>query len=147
MSTDRGRQLELLFKQVMRRLWVLDPDDPVSELPVAQLRVLTVLRQHSRTLTGLARELGSTTSAATQIADRLERAGLVERLHEGSDRRCKTLQLTPEGSALLQRREDKRALRSAAALELMGEERSRELFRSLQELLQAAEALPFGSEP
>ncbi len=147
MSIDRGRQLELLFKQVMRRLWVLDPDDPVSELPVAQLRVLTVLRQHSRTLTGLARELGSTTSAATQIADRLERAGLVERLPEGSDRRCKTLQLTSEGSALLQRREDKRALRSAEALERMGEERSQELFRSLQELLQAAEALPFGSEP
>ena len=45
-------------------------------------------------MSSLGRELGVSLSAITQIADRLERAGLVTRVAKGGDRRVRRLELT-----------------------------------------------------
>lgn len=51
----------------------------------------------------LARSLGIEGPSLVRLLDRLAAAGLVERREDVSDRRAKTLHLTPEGRALLTR--------------------------------------------
>ena len=49
--------------------------DPADDLPLAQLRVCSLLVGGDRSISCLSRELGITMSATTQLADRLERTG------------------------------------------------------------------------
>src|SRR5215472_9587622 len=92
---SQAAKLECLLPKLMRRLFTLDPSHPANELPVAQLRVCVILQAGPRTVSAVSEELGISVSATTQIADRLERAGLVERVAERDDRRMKLLRLTP----------------------------------------------------
>jgi DNA-binding MarR family transcriptional regulator len=84
------------------------PDLPTS--PV-QLHALLILEQHRDiNLSGLAAQLGGLVSSASRLCDRLEAAGLLQRL-PGPSRRAVTLRLSQDGVALLdrvrrQRRED-----------------------------------------
>jgi DNA-binding MarR family transcriptional regulator len=68
-------------------------------------------------MSAMGRELGVSLSAMTQIADRLERAGLVKRVVQGPDRRVRQLQLTPRGDRIMQGREQARVARVLGALE------------------------------
>lgn len=65
------------------------------------LQALRVL--HSREGRGRVRDLcdglAITTGAASKLADRLERAGLISRTPHPEDRRSSVLQLTPEGES------------------------------------------------
>src|SRR5207245_7427659 len=88
----QAASLESLLPKLMRRLFTLDPSHPANELPVAQLRVCTILQSGPRTVSAIGEELRISVSAATQIADRLERSGLVERVAEPDDRRMKKVQ-------------------------------------------------------
>ena len=95
-------------------------------MPLAQLRVCGILYDGPRPMSALSRELGVSLSAMTQIADRLERARLVNRVAEGADRRIRCLQLTERGQKLMRSREDARNRRVLAVLEQFvsrGEER------------------------
>jgi DNA-binding MarR family transcriptional regulator len=84
------------------------PDLPTS--PV-QLHALLILERHRDiNLSGLAAQLGGLVSSASRLCDRLEAAGLLQRL-PGPSRRAVTLRLSQDGAALLdrvrrQRRED-----------------------------------------
>ena len=98
----QAADLEALLPKLMRRLFTLDPSHPANELPVAQLRVCTILQAGPRTVSAISEELGISVSASTQIADRLERAGFVERVAGQDDRRMKKLQLTLHGAEVLQ---------------------------------------------
>lgn len=140
---DQGARLEVLLRDLLRRLFVFDPEDPASELPVTQLRVLSLLSRSSMTLTRLSDEMGCSVSAASQLADRLE--GLVRRVSDPSDRRCRVLELTDRGWDIVRRRTEKRVGRAAEALaRLSPEERARAL-QGLEALLEAARTLPFGA--
>ena len=105
-ETPRTEAHELtdLFLAVARQL--LAVDDQAAELPLRQLRVCMLLYEGPRAMSSLSRELGVSQSAMTQIADRLERARLVRRTFEGSDRRIRSLQLTPRGQKIMQLREE-----------------------------------------
>jgi len=105
-----------LMPKAMRRLFALDQDDPTAELPVAQLRVCGILRDGPHTVSELSRELGVSLSAATQLAGRLEKSGLAERVHEQRDRRVRSLRLTEHGERVMRRRTDKRTARAAQVL-------------------------------
>ncbi len=76
-------------------------DDPVAELPLAQLRLCNVLTRGPRPMSEISREIGTSLSAVTQIADRLESADLVKRVPRGDDRRVRCLQLTPQGETMM----------------------------------------------
>lgn len=84
------------------------PDLPTS--PV-QLHALLILERHRDiNLSGLAAQMGGLVSSASRLCDRLEAAGLLQRL-PGPSRRAVTLRLSQDGVALLdrvrrQRRED-----------------------------------------
>src|SRR5262249_23503371 len=65
-------------------------------------------------------ELGISVSAVTQMADRLERAGLVERVAEANgDRRTRYLQLTLHGQQLMESRLALRLERAEEVLRLL----------------------------
>jgi len=97
---------------------IFAPDhDAAADLPVAQLRVCGILYGGPRPMSALSRELGISFSATTQIADRLERARLVRRVAQGTDRRAKRLELTLRGEKIMRQREQHRIARVSALLE------------------------------
>ncbi len=93
---EEANQIASLLPALMRQLFMLD-DDLAADLPLAQLRVCAILRDGPHPMSVLSRELGVSLSAMTQIADRLERAKMVSRVAEDSDRRVRCLQLTQKG--------------------------------------------------
>lgn len=76
-----------LTDTLARSLLQLDPDQPVPTRALASM-------------------LGCDPSNVTPFVDRLERAGLVERQVDQHDRRVKTLVVTAEGRAMLERMND-----------------------------------------
>jgi DNA-binding MarR family transcriptional regulator len=114
---EQARQLDSIFKALARK--VLVDDDPADEMPLRQLRVCAALFEGSRSMTELSRELGVSQSAITQIADRLQGAGMVTRSPAGDDRRVRSLQLTTRAKNILRLREQRRILRVMEILKAM----------------------------
>jgi DNA-binding MarR family transcriptional regulator len=126
-----------LLPALIRQLFAVD-DSLASQLPVAQLRVCGMLFESGpQRMSALGRSMGVSLSAMTQIADRLERAGLVTRVAEGGDRRIRCLQLTPRGQKVMQRRQQVRVERVAAMLEQLSPEDRKTAISSLQVLRDA----------
>ena len=111
----QARELDALFKAIARK--VLVDDDPALELPLRQLRVCAALFEGARTMKELSLELGVSQSAVTQLADRLEAAGMVRRGEVGDDRRVRNLELTDRARKLMVRREQRRIQRVMQLLE------------------------------
>ncbi|HEV8165712.1 MAG TPA: MarR family transcriptional regulator [Actinomycetota bacterium] len=93
---------------LQRRLAAELPEELRAEMggvTMHQLGALhTIRRRGSVTMRELAEALGaSSLSTATQMADRLERLGLVQRDHDPRDRRVVRLSLTPPARTLLER--------------------------------------------
>jgi DNA-binding MarR family transcriptional regulator len=135
---ETATELESLMPRLMRRLFTLQPENPVTEMPIAQLRICTMLQGGLRSISSIGEEIGISASAVTQIADRLERAGLVERVAEPDDRRMKNLELTHYGERLMNERREYRIRRVAEALENMAPEQRTEVLAAFQTLLDAA---------
>lgn len=136
----QAAELETLLPALMRKLFTLDPDSPVSDLPVAQLRVCTLLQAGPRALSNLSQDLDISVSAMTQIADRLERAGMVERVCGAEDRRVRLLQLSPLGLERMQYRRAFRTHRAEEALLQLTEAERTALLQAVTRLLAAATA-------
>src|SRR5437773_1652952 len=82
-------QLERLLLRVARRyVFDMPAESPMWDLPLPQLRTLFIVGHRKRCTMGhLAEQLGVAMSTVTQIADRLERRGLVHRVDDPEDRR------------------------------------------------------------
>ena len=85
--------------------------------------------------------LGVSLSALTQIADRLERARLVKRVAEESDRRVRCLQLTARGEKMMRKRREARVLRTLAVLEPLAAPQREAVRASLEILVDACSAV------
>ena len=112
---EQAKAIASLLPVVMRQLLSLD-GHLVADLPLAQLRVCGILFDGPQRMSELSRELGVSLSSMTQIADRLERTQLVERVSDESDRRIRCLQLTDRGEEIMRRHEDSRVRSILAAL-------------------------------
>jgi DNA-binding MarR family transcriptional regulator len=99
------------------------------------------LFEGARSMKELSVELGVSQSAITQIADRLEAAGLVTRGAVGDDRRVKNLELTPRARKLLREREEQRIDRVREILEQLSPPDREVLLESLDRFGAAAQAL------
>ena len=135
-------ELERLMPALARRLFTVEPDDPGADLPVAQLRVCRVLEAGSQSISCLAEELRISASAVTQLADRLEKAGLVERVPESDDRRMKRLVLTENGRNVMRERRERRVTRAAAVLQHIAPAKRRAVMDAVRELLAAISTGP-----
>jgi len=136
---EQSEAMVSLLAGLWRRLSTLDADDPAMEIPGAQMRVCGILRDGPRTMSALSDELGISHSAITQIADRLERAGMVERVSEAEDRRCKTLTLTARGVEVMRARLEKRVARTVEVLGLLSPSEREAALSALGVLLEASE--------
>jgi DNA-binding MarR family transcriptional regulator len=137
---EQAKQLETVLPALMRRLFTLNPEHPVSDLPVAQLRVCIVLQSGPKPMSAASEELGISMSATTQLADRLERAGLVERVADPDDRRMKRLSLTAYGAELMAWRRNVRLARTQEMLTVLTPEERLEALRVVGRMLEAAHA-------
>lgn len=134
----QATELETLLPTLMRRLFTLDRDNVVYDLPVAQLRVCSLLQSGPRTLSTLSQDLYISVSAMTQIADRLERAGMVERVSGSEDRRVRLLQLSPLGVERMKSRREMRIHRAVESLLQLSEEERCTVLDAVNLLLSAA---------
>lgn len=141
---DQARALDESFKGFARHL--LGEDDPASALPLRQLRVCAALYVAPQSMSALGRELGFSLSAMTQIADRLERAGLVTRWFDAPDRRVRRLRLTPRARRMLRLREEARIRRVAAVLATMTDEARESTLSAFKALRQAAQAVALSEQ-
>ena len=115
---EEAQKIASLMPALMRQLFTLD-DEFSNDLPLAQLRVCTILRKGPRQMTALSRELGISLSALTQISDRLERSKLVERVTDLNDRRIRCLQLTANAEKMMVLHENSRIQNILAVLNSM----------------------------
>ncbi|MBN1395078.1 MAG: MarR family transcriptional regulator [Pirellulales bacterium] len=111
-----AERVEKLLHGFLRRMVSGVNDDPAADLPLAQLRLCNALRGKARSMSAISRELGTSLSAVTQIADRLERAELVKRVPRGDDRRVRCLRLTDRGEEMMRLHEENRVRRMAKVL-------------------------------
>ena len=141
---DQAERVEQIIPMIARRLFVIDPAHPLAEMPIAQLRLCSLLRsQESPTMSQVAEELRISVSAVTQLADRLERSGMVERVSGAStsggerDRRARHLRLTERGRELMQSRSDLRQRGARMALSHLSPDDRKRVLEALETLLTA----------
>lgn len=129
--TERAEQLEALLPLAMRALHA-GAQDPLSDLPLAQLKFLRTLYISSRTLTDLANDLHHSVSSATQIVSRLEDAGYVRRVLSTDDRRVRVVELTNAGKELMRCRRANRVERARAVLASLSDWEQEAILTSLE---------------
>jgi DNA-binding MarR family transcriptional regulator len=136
-------RIELTLPRVTRRMFTLAINHPSGDLPIAQMRTCSyLLTAGPCPITEIADELGVTVSAATQIADRLERTGLVSRECKPDDRRVKLLSLTEEGLQLMAQRRERRISRVALVLSRLEPDQRALIMDAFDLLLEASSSLP-----
>jgi MarR family transcriptional regulator, organic hydroperoxide resistance regulator len=141
---EQAALLERAFPACMRQIFAIDPAHPLADLPFGQYRLCILLfREGKRTMSQVSEDLGISVSAVTQMADRLEKSGLVERQAEPSgDRRTRFLQLTDYGQSLMQSRTQIRLARASAVLSQLTGEQRRAVLDALETLRDASKTLP-----
>ncbi|WHT21785.1 MarR family transcriptional regulator [Crossiella sp. CA-258035] len=84
-------------------MWGRAAESVHPKVSASQLGALVVVERHqSITLGKLAEELGAIPSSASRLCDRLQAAGLLARRSNLADRREVSLELTKDGSRLLE---------------------------------------------
>lgn len=140
----QAAHLEQVMPAIAQRLFAIAPPHPLADMPVGQVRLCSLLlSSETYTLSRIADELHISVSAVSQMADRLEKAGLVERLvREEScgecDRRTRTLRLTQKGIELMQSRRELRQKGALRALQHLSDQDRRLLLEQLNKLREAS---------
>jgi DNA-binding MarR family transcriptional regulator len=140
-APEEARRIAGLFHDFMRHLTMGNDgegDDAAKEMPLAQLRVCHVLCGGPRSMSAISREMGTSLSAVTQIADRLERAELIRRVSGGDDRRIRCLQLSQRGEQIMRFHEESRIRRMSRVLERLTPDEREEAASAFRMLAQAA---------
>lgn len=86
-------------------------------------------------------------ASATSVVDRLERHGLVDRVHPPADRRIVETSLTPEGTRLIDEVLGVRREGFRAVFDALDDAELAELNRLLSRVIAAGEALAAGQGP
>src|SRR5574342_1161322 len=90
-----------LFMQRSMRSWKQFARN--AGLSMSQYSILMQLHHHgSCSISDISERFDTTSAAASQIADKLVQAGLLERAEDPEDRRAKLLTLSPKGQELVE---------------------------------------------
>lgn len=73
-----------------------------AEITHDHYQILHALSQKYMTMSEISKLIGTSTANITQLIERMEKRGLVERKHRIDDRRSVMVQLTPTGRAKLE---------------------------------------------
>jgi MarR family 2-MHQ and catechol resistance regulon transcriptional repressor len=145
-SFELATTMEVQLPRVMRALFAADPKDPLVELQIAQLRMMRVLFLGDRTVSDLSEEFNLSMSACTQMVNRLESLGLVDRRGDVDDRRIRHIGLTDDGLMKMQARHKRRVERAEKLLSSLTDEARQEIRRALEILVEAAGPYATGIE-
>jgi DNA-binding MarR family transcriptional regulator len=96
---------------------LVDVGDKATQLPLRQLHVCVLLIKGPLSMSQLSQKLRCSMSATTQLADRLERTGLIARFSSDTDRRVRCLKLTSKGRRALQTHDGARLRRLNAVFQ------------------------------
>ncbi|MEI6501659.1 MAG: MarR family transcriptional regulator [Armatimonadota bacterium] len=135
---QQAEQLSAAVSRLIRALNALSSEEVEGALTIPQARVCGLLRGGPQPMTALSRELGISLSAVTQIADRLEHAGLVSRAFSEDDRRVRLLQLTDAGQQRMQTRHARRLERARAIVEALAPDEREAALTALAQWAEAA---------
>jgi DNA-binding MarR family transcriptional regulator len=91
-------------------------------------------------MSAIGRELNLSPSAVTQVSDRLERRGLIERVFPDEDRRVRKLRLTKKGQRLVRLREQKQLQKISQVLESLEIDEVRKAVAGLEILARSCAA-------
>jgi DNA-binding MarR family transcriptional regulator len=112
---EYAEELEALVPRLIRTLFPQEGSNPLTHLPMGQMRLLRVLDGECKLrVTQIAADLHMTPSAVTQMANRLEQLGLVQRLDVAEDGRGRFLSISDVGRSAL---EDRRRIRVGQAIQ------------------------------
>lgn len=136
-TEKNAARIESLLPQIMRMLFQPSEDDPISELPLAQLRLMRILHHSSYSGTEISTELNISPSAFCQLAHRLEEAGLICSKVDENDRRVKRHHLTDKGRSFMDQRQKDRVLKAQAVLDTLTPEEQADVMKSLELLMSA----------
>ena len=117
-----------------------DPDSPLVELPVSQLKCLYVIAEREeQKMIDLAHRMEIKLPALSQIVDRLVKRGMVERHADPQDRRVVRMALTDQARTILADAERNRQARMSATVRHLSARALDEAVAGLQLLAEAAE--------
>jgi DNA-binding MarR family transcriptional regulator len=125
---------------------LLRVDDMTLELPIRQISVCHALSFSSGSMSQISRLTNISLSGMTQVVDRLERLGIVERFASKDDRRLRMLQLTAKGRQLMNEHEVSQVDRIAACLEQMSAPEVQRLESALRGLVEVADKVAAENE-
>ena len=129
-------EIMLELRQAMHRQSALSHEERIgSGLQVAALHHLE--KKEATNVSGLALQLHISLSSATQLAERLVKAELIERTTDVEDRRITNLSLTSAGLAELKQHQTAMCAKMGAILEKLPEHDRTELIRILRTLTTA----------
>lgn len=112
-----------------------------TNLSFPQISVLMQLKHHENCgVSDMGKRLGISNAAASQLVDRLVQKGYVARTEDPRDRRAKTLSLTPEGLALIERGMQARNAWLAGMAASLSEAQRAHIIEALTLLTEAARA-------
>jgi DNA-binding MarR family transcriptional regulator len=147
-STNELAELIDEAARVLVGVWAAPQDTVGGHVSGSQLRVLVaVAGQGSPTISGLAADLGLSSSSASRLCDRLEAAGWLAREPGYHDRRQIRVALTGPGSRLLAELTERRREALAAVLSRMSVDDRASLSVGLRAFQAAAQRLPAEARP
>ncbi len=130
------------------RTYLAPPAWGELNLTIGQLQVLMKLRRFGPVpMHRIAEWAASRPASATSVVDRLERHGLVERVHPEADRQIVEARLTPEGTHLIDEVLGVRRDGFRAVFDALDDAQLAELHRLLSRVIAAGETLAAREAP
>jgi DNA-binding MarR family transcriptional regulator len=138
--TDAVRAFMDVFMQRSMRSWKHFARN--SGMSMSQYSILMQLHHHqSCTVSDISERFDTTSAAASQIAEKLVQAGLLERAEDPEDRRTKLLTLSPRGKDLVERGIEERYRWVDDLAEHLSPEERQTIREGLELMTRAAEEL------
>jgi DNA-binding MarR family transcriptional regulator len=138
-TVTRAERLEAALPGLLRRMFNEAEDGELSELPLAQLRILRTLLDFPRAASEVGDMLGYSPSGLSQITHRLIKAGLVVKTKDTHDARVKHLALSPKGRSLMESRRTARVEQAGLVLSRLTEDEQVEFLRLLDKMTIASQ--------
>jgi DNA-binding MarR family transcriptional regulator len=117
-----------------------DPQSPLQELPISQLRCLHMIAEcEGLKMQDISARLEIKLPAVSQVVDRLVKRGMVERQNDPSDRRVVRLFLTESARVEMNHLREIRQARMKATIGKMNARQRKKVIEGLETLAAAAE--------
>ena len=135
---------EAFFRVMRAMMFDEEPIAALDALPLAQMRLLwTVRHQSEATMKDLSERLNVSQSTVTQLAERLVKRGLAERIADPADRRVVRLRLSPLGQKSCDTAEARGNARHQAIWNRLDPVQRDAVMQGLETLAEMAERLRF----